>query len=154
MPATVEKLLGKPIAIVNYYGHVTVEDTRAVFAQVAGLVDTYGAPLYRLTCVNSDESVVSFDEVMMMTTLSSRGVRGSSTDPDVKTLLVGDHPLIDLFAQAMREEAFGGVDIPIFDSVDDALLEIYERMEQDEDTLGNDAPTSEPSADNSKDEHE
>lgn len=134
MPATVEKILGKPIALVRYYGHVTVEDSRAVFAQIAGLVDTYGAPMYRITSVRSDESDVSFDEVMMMTTFSSRGVRGSVTDPDVVTVLAGDHPLIDLFAQAMREEAFGAVKIPLFDNEDDALLYVYERIESpDED---------------------
>ncbi|MEO0566081.1 MAG: hypothetical protein AAF125_28495, partial [Chloroflexota bacterium] len=97
MPASVEKLPDLPIAVVNYHGHVTVEDTRAVFAQIAGLVDTYGTPFYRITCVNSEDAATTFDEVMMMTTLSSRGIRGSATDPDVYTVLVGAHPLVDLF---------------------------------------------------------
>jgi hypothetical protein len=125
MPATVEKLVDKPIAMVRYYGHVTIEDTRAVFAQIAGLVDTYGAPLYRITQVDASKADVSFDEVMMMTTFSSRGLRGSATDPDVVTVLAGDHPLIDLFAQAMREEAFGGVTIPIYDTEAEALEHVY-----------------------------
>ena len=36
--SAVEKVIGKPIAIVTYHGHITVEDTRAVFAQIAGLL--------------------------------------------------------------------------------------------------------------------
>ncbi len=121
MPASVEKLPDLPIAVVRYGGHVTVEDTRAVFAQIAGLVDTYGTPFYRITCVNTEETAVTFDEVMMMTTLSSRGLRGSATDPDVYTVLAGAHPLVDLFVEAMRQEPFGAVEIPVFTDLATAL---------------------------------
>lgn len=130
MPATVEKLPDLPVALVHYYGHVTVADTRAVFAQVAGLVDTYGAPFYRVTCVNSEDAAVTFDEVMMMTTLSSRGIRGSATDPDVITVLVGEHPLVDLFVEAMREEPFGAVEIPVFTTQAAALAFVRGMIEQ------------------------
>lgn len=126
MPASVEKVLGKPIAIVNYHGEITTEDARAVFAQIAGLVDTYGAPLYRLTCIHSENASMSFDEVMMMTTLSSKGLRGSPTDPNVTTVLVGEHPFIDLYADAMRQDAFGGVEIPIFENQAEAMVYITE----------------------------
>ncbi|MEO1443621.1 MAG: hypothetical protein AAFV33_24680, partial [Chloroflexota bacterium] len=68
------------------------------------------------------EAHASFDEVMMLTTLSSRRKRGSVTDPNVLTVLVGEHILIDLYVDAMRQEAFGGVDIPLFGAMDDALV--------------------------------
>lgn len=131
MPATVEKILGKPIAIVTYYGHVTAEDTRGVFAQVSGLLDTYGAPIYRVTQVNTDLVDMTFDEVMLMTVLASKGTHGSTTDPNVKTVLVGDHPFIDLYADAMRQEVFGGVDIPIYDTLDEALRMVKEMIQSD-----------------------
>jgi hypothetical protein len=121
VPGQVEKVLDQPIIVVHYHGHVTAEDTRAVFAQVAGLLDTYGAPLYRITCVVSEDADTTFDEVMMMTTLSSHGLPGSATDPNVFTVLVGDHPLVDLFADAMRQEPFGAVEIPIFNTEAEAL---------------------------------
>lgn len=130
MPATVEKILGTPIVIVTYYGHVSVEDTRAVFAQITGLVDTYGAPIYRITCVAADDADMSFDEVMLMASFSSKGLRGSATDPDVITVLVGEHVLIDLFAEAMQQDAFGGVDIPILDTIDEALLYVHELIHE------------------------
>ncbi|MEO0565982.1 MAG: hypothetical protein AAF125_27995 [Chloroflexota bacterium] len=130
MPGTVEKLLDKPIVIVNYHGDITVEDTRAVFAQIAGLVETYGAPLYRITCIFLSEANTTFDEVMMMTTLSSKGISGSATDPEVFTVLVGDHPMIDLFAAAMGQEPFGAVDLPIFDTQTEALDFIDKLIEQ------------------------
>jgi hypothetical protein len=126
MPGNVEKILGKPIVIVHYHGHITVEDTRAVFAQIAGLLDTYGAPLYRITCVFTEDTSTTFDEIMMMTTLSSKGLRGSATDPDVVTVLVGEHLLIDMFAEAMSQEAFGSVEIPIFDTEEEALVYVNE----------------------------
>lgn len=130
MPATVEKLPELPVAVVHYHGHVTVEDTRAVFAQIAGLVDTYGAPFYRITCVQSEDTATTFDEVMMMTTLSSRGIRGSATDPDVVTVLVGQHPLVDLFVEAMRQEPFGAVEIPIFTEKAAALTFVREMIQR------------------------
>ncbi len=130
MPATVEKLPEQPIAVVHYHGHVTVEDTRAVFAQIAGLIDTYGAPFYRVTCVQSEDAAVTFDEVMMMTTLSSRGIRGSATDPDVTTVLVGEHPLVDMFVEAMRQEPFGAVEIPVFTQEETALAFIRDLLQQ------------------------
>ena len=121
MPATVEKLPGKPIVIVTYHGHITVDDARAVFAQIAGLLDIYGAPIYRITQVDCDSAHASFDEVLMLTTLSSRGLRGSATDEDVITVLVGEHLLIDLYVDAMRQEAFGGVQIPLFGTLAAAM---------------------------------
>jgi len=128
MPATVEKVLGKPIVLVEYHGHITTDDARAVFAQIAGLLDNYGAPLYRITRVDCDNAHTSFDEVLMLTTLSSKGRRGSATDPDIKTVLVGEHLLIDLYIDAMRQDAFGGVEIPLFDTLDDALEHVREEL--------------------------
>ncbi|MEL6150593.1 MAG: hypothetical protein AAGK74_03560 [Chloroflexota bacterium] len=123
MPARVEKLMGESIALVTYYGHITLADAEAVIAQTATLLDDYGAPLYRVICVDCEqEAHASFDEVMMLTTLSSRRKRGSVTDPNVLTVLVGEHILIDLYVDAMRQEAFGGVDIPLFGAMDDALV--------------------------------
>lgn len=131
MPATVEKLPGQPIAIVTYYGHITVDDARAVFAQVAGLLDRYGAPLYRVTQVDCDSAHASFDEVMMLTTLSGKGIRGSVTDADVLTVVVGEHLLIELYLDAMRQDAFGGVDIPQFTEIADAMNYIETQRRKD-----------------------
>lgn len=131
MPASVEKMPGMPIVIVTYYGHITIDDAKAVFAQMAGLLTTYGAPLYRIAYVDCNTAHTSFDEVMMLTTLSSKGKPGSPTDPNVKTVLVGKHLLIDLYVDAMRQEAFGAVDIPIFDTLDDALTHVRVLIHQD-----------------------
>ncbi|MEM6280741.1 MAG: hypothetical protein AAF787_00995 [Chloroflexota bacterium] len=129
MPARVEKLMGEPIAIVTYYGHITPADATGVFAQIATLLDDYGAPLYRIICVDcGQEAYASFDEVMMLTILSSRGRRGSTTDPEVMTVLVGEHVLIDLYVDAMRQDAFGGVDIPLFGVLEDALVFVREQI--------------------------
>lgn len=132
MPANVEKLANQPIIIASYHGHITVDDAKAVFAQVAGLIDIYGAPLYRIACVDCDSAHTSFDEVMMLTTLSSKGLRGSATDPDVKTVLVGEHLLIDLYVDAMRQEAFGAVEIPIFETLEDALAHVQSIIQNDQ----------------------
>jgi len=129
MPAKIEKLMDLPVAIVTYHGHISIDDAKSVIAQTADFVDTYGAPLYRVICVEcADEAHASFDEVMMLTTLSSKGIRGSVTDPDVLTVLVGEHILIDLYVDAMRQEAFGAVDIPLFDSMENAMIYVQNIM--------------------------
>jgi hypothetical protein len=133
MPGTVEKLPDKPIAIVEYHGNITVADTRAVFAQIAGLVENFGSPFYRIACVMTDKAETTFDDVMMMTTLSSQGLAGSATDPNVITVLVGDHPFIDLFAEAMRQEPFGAVEIPIFTTKAEALAYVQQLIEHADD---------------------
>lgn len=128
MPATVEKVLGKPIVIITYHGHITVKDAKDVLADIGTLLDDYGAPLYKIINVNCDNAHASFDEVMMLTTLSSKGIRGSATDPNVFTTLVGQHVLIDLYVDAMQQDAFGAVDIPIFDSIEAAEHYVNERI--------------------------
>ena len=129
MPANVEKVPGLPVVIVTYHGHITVDDARAAFAQIAGLLDTYGAPLYRITHVDCDHAHASFDEVMMLTTISSKGVRGSVTDPDVYTVLVGEHVLIDLYVDAMRQEAFGAVELPVFATMEEAMVYVQAKLQ-------------------------
>ena len=128
MPGSVEKIPDKPIAIVTYHGHISVEDTRAVFAQVAGLVDVYGSPFYRLTRVSSSDSDTSFDELMRMTVVSSKGIPGSATDPNVTTIFVGQSMYFDLFVDAMQQDSFGGVEIPMFDTMDEAMAYVEEQL--------------------------
>ncbi|MFZ4815644.1 MAG: hypothetical protein ACOYL5_13985 [Phototrophicaceae bacterium] len=128
MPATVEKVPDQPIAIIRYYGQITAEDAKAVFAQVAALLDLYGQPLYRITTVDEDDNAISIDEIKRLTVLSSQHLPGSVTDPKIFTVLVGQHLLIDLYVDAMQQKAFGGVEIPLFDSLEDALQYVQEEI--------------------------
>ncbi len=129
MPTVIEKVMGKPIVIVTFEGHITIEDAKASTVQVAALLDTYGAPLYKV--MQCDRAHASFDEVMMLTTLSSKGGAGSVTDVRVKPVFVGEHLLLDLYVDAMRQEAFGAIDIPVFDTLTEALLYVDEKIHED-----------------------
>lgn len=130
MAVTVEKVMGKPVVIVTYSGKVTVDDARQSYQDVATLMDDYGDRLYKIVNVDCDKAHASFDEVMMLTTLSSKGIRGSATDRNLHMVLVGQHLLIDLYVDAMRQEAFGAVEIPIFSTLQEAEIYVTEHMHQ------------------------
>lgn len=130
MPAIIQKVKGKPIVIVTYKGRITFEDAQSAFQKVAQLLDTHAKPLYRVVCFDTD-IVITFDEVMMMATFSSRFIRGTATDVDVISVLCGQHPLLDIYADAMRQEAFGGIEMPIFDTLEEAILHVQDWIETD-----------------------
>jgi hypothetical protein len=131
MPAVIEKVMGKPVVIVTYHGHITVEDAKSAAVKTADLLDTYGGPLYKVMQVDCDHAYISFDEVMMLTTLSSKGRPGSVTDERIRPVFVGEHLLLDLYVDAMKQEAFGAIEIPVFDTLDDAMIYVDERIHED-----------------------
>lgn len=121
MPVTAEKIIGEPIIIVTYSGQVTVRDVVRLVEYVSKLIPAHRPPLYRLTRMESDRVALSFDVFKQMTVIEASRHSGAITDTDVKTLLIGDHPFLFLLADAMSQEAFGAVELPLFETLDDAL---------------------------------
>ncbi len=120
MPVQLQKLPGKPVIIATFHQRIRPKDVRHMFKKTATLLQTHGGPLFRIVCF--EDVKISFAEMLMLTTVASQIRPGATGDPRVYPILVGDHPLLDLFRETMAQEPFGNVNIPIFNRLETALL--------------------------------
>ena len=119
MPAQVERFTSEPIVIARLSGHITVEDMENVYADTLELFADDSAPkIYRITDVRQADS--NFGEIMKIL-MAARNAPGSSTDPRIKVIFVGSNSWNKMAREALSRNQFGGVNIPIFAEMKDAL---------------------------------
>lgn len=122
MPYTVQQVGNEPIMIMTFTGFVTSEDVLSMSADCAALMDKIGAPTYWILDVSRATS--DFKELFNIILTQSRGMPGSATDPRGVGSIVGTHPLIKLFQNAIQQRQFGGLAFPMFTSLESALTAI------------------------------
>jgi len=65
-------------------------------------------------------------EYQMFLRAQSTGMRGSITDPDTFTILVGDHTALPRLAEQFEDRHYGGVSVGIYPTMDEALYHARE----------------------------
>jgi hypothetical protein len=127
MPTRVERVPGKPILIATLTGQITAELLKEMFEQSARLADGMGDRIYRITDVSNVE--VDFGGlVLALATASSEKQPGSSADPRFIGMLVGSHKWSQIFAESIKQEQYGHINIPLFEGMDAAMTHIEEQM--------------------------
>lgn len=115
----VEQVGDEPIIHANLTGFVTVEDMVEVFQRTAELRVNMPKNIYRITEVTDVES--SFTDMMGLIKEATKRGGSSSTDPTITVVFVGTSHWVKLFTDALRQGAFGGKIIPVFEKYEDAL---------------------------------
>ncbi len=123
MSVKVEKLPDEPVIILTYEGHLDVETVRTAFTQSLVLAESTPGVVYRISDVRLGEG--DFRDVMQVMEQVRAGIPGSSADPKIKGVFVGTHQMARLYAEMMRQSQFGGVQIPFFKTVEEALDYIH-----------------------------
>ncbi len=130
MPITIECLSENPtILIATCTGFLTIEDFKGMFEQVAKMVEGVDGQIYRVADYRQAES--SFVDIMKTVQQSLKLTSGSAADPRIKTIYVGTSRWIGLARTAYQHQP-GGLQIPTFHSVEDALTYIHLDVEKAE----------------------
>ena len=125
MAVTVIRLPDEPIIVARITEQMSVPGMRTMFNEsallCAGLPDT----VYRV--IDLLEADASINELARTLVEGKRRVRGSVLDPRIVSVLVARPNRIRFIADILAHKEFGGLTVPVFDSVDEAL--VYLRAE-------------------------
>ena len=130
MAATLRKLEDAPILIVTHEGYLDVRAVETVTVQVAEVLAESEEPLYGI--IDLRAATTSFPEVLRILHHQSQGRLGTLSTDRGRIVLVGSNPLIRIFRKLFRLEEFGGLVLPIFSSLDEALVALRAKIEADQ----------------------
>lgn len=123
MPITIECISEDPtILLATCTGFLTTEDFKDLFAQVTEMVEGVEGQIFRITDYRQADS--SFVDIMKTVQESLKQVTGTAADPRIKTVYVGTSQWIGLARSAYQHQP-GGLQIPAFHNVEDAMTYIY-----------------------------
>lgn len=120
MPTTVERIADRPILIVKFEGKVNIEQLKEIFARSEELTQDVDGIVYRISIIGEGANI-GFADVISTVRASLSKMPGSSGDPRFRAVWVGKHQMAKLFADMLRSAPLGGVDMPFFNTYDEAM---------------------------------
>lgn len=128
MPFSVEHVKDQPIIIIDC--HNPFDFTNDVIEScdfVADYLRDFAGRYYRI--IDFHEIEMTFSDLVQGLAAKTRQVPGSLRDPRIKTVLVGDHEFVKMKSESLKQEQYGGLDVPLFDNIRDAIAFCQEDME-------------------------
>jgi hypothetical protein len=120
MSVIVKRLPGEPIMIATCNGVLDVAALRDMFAQTDALMDASDTVIYRIADYHGVTS--TFPDLLHSAQEASKdGAPASTTDPRIRPMFVGSESWQAEARAAFGQNPFGGVQIPIFGCVEDAI---------------------------------
>src|SRR5437868_3158522 len=119
MPVLVTQLPNEPIIVLTYEGAIDAETVKSAFHQSAELMASIGGAVYRISdvrLIQTDERIVV--ELFKLIVELRKDITGSSADPRIHGVFVGDHHIARFYADFMRQNQFGGTLIPFYHTLD------------------------------------
>jgi hypothetical protein len=119
MSLILTRLPGEPVIIIKPALPVeqNIEHVFSIHAQCAHIASGLGSPLYRIMDFRLAD--LAYSDILLLLDIEKENGPGSLTDPQMRTVLVGYHPLLKIAARKARQQF--SVHIPIFDSMSEAL---------------------------------
>jgi hypothetical protein len=129
MVYTIETLPGEPI-IIDWHGEPLEETGHQVFAEeLAQAVQSIDGPIYRIADLTGMS--YSFPTMVYVMAEETRHKRpGSVGDPRIKTVLVATGEIASLVATAAKQPHYGALDLPVFETRDEALAYIRKQIQE------------------------
>jgi hypothetical protein len=129
MPIIVNKLPGESIIINTYSGKITAKDIEAAIPDFSAVADGLEPPIYRIT--DGSESQVSFpDLVMIMPKVTLENNPLSLRDKRfIDLVIVPEKGFARLGAESLRQMHYGGANVRIFDTLEDAIAYAREKLQ-------------------------
>lgn len=119
MESIVEKLPNEAIILVRVRPHASSSPEEAeVAAACAALIDGDG-PHYRITDFSAFE--MTFSGLIQGMSQEKQRIPGSVSDPRLRNIFVGTQDMIALGAHSFKQAQYGGLDVMLFATLDDAL---------------------------------
>jgi len=125
MGFNIEWVPDEPILIATATGLISADDFKMMFETVAHMIDGIDGKIYRIADYTAADS--SFMDIIKTVKIASTHAAGSTADPRIQTVYVGTSQWISLARTALQQPQFGGIMIPTFHDLADAL--VYARNE-------------------------
>jgi hypothetical protein len=128
MPIKIERLTYLPVLLFTYSGAITLQEMVDAYYQSLALLTPDDHVMYRVVHVESLES--NFAEILKMAQSNSSTTPPPSADTNrqLPLVVVGHDKWTKLYLQLMSQQQFGGVSIPCFVTIDQALEYIQAEM--------------------------
>ncbi|MCU0512823.1 MAG: hypothetical protein MUE40_09660 [Anaerolineae bacterium] len=122
MPVTVYRLENEPILIATFTGEVNGDVIVEMFRRSDALLRDDDALVYRV----SDFRQATTSALAVLTILKAVvvGGPGSPRDPRIKGVMLGDNQWVKVGQDTLKNPAFGGMNIPLFARMGDAMTHI------------------------------
>jgi hypothetical protein len=122
MSLILTRLPDEPIIIVKPALPVEqhIEYVLSVDAQCARLVAEQGSPLFRIVDLRMGD--LAYSDILLFLDIGKENRHGALSDPRIRTLLVGRHPLLRIAARKAQQDL--DLVIPVFPSMGEALAHI------------------------------
>ena len=134
MAFQIEWMANEPIILATASGLITSSDFQLMYEQVAAMIDGQEGKFFRIADYTAAES--SFIDIMKAVKLASTNAPGSSADPRIQTIYVGTSQWIGLARTALQQPQFGGLAIPTFIEVEDALTYVRREISKEKGVTG------------------
>lgn len=120
MTHTVERLPDEPILIITYETPFDfhIEPGQILEAMADIIIDSDQAVF---AIHDTSNLSLSFSDVVTGMAGAFKNVRGQELSPRARILVVGGGTLLNLAVRSARQIQYGGLDVELFDSLDDAL---------------------------------
>ena len=129
MTVSIHRFEDEPILLVTYEGLLDVKLVEIATTQIDHVLEESDVPLYGIIDLRGATS--SMGELMRLLARQSRGAGGARSSDCSRVVLVGAHPLIRIYRRLFQHEPFGGLFIPVFSTLDDAIAAQRARIRAD-----------------------
>lgn len=127
MPSAVIKLPDEPIVIVTIALPIErhLSSLHSVCAQIDRIARQVRRPLYTILDLRGQD--LSFSDILLGLDEQKDQPPGSMTDPRVRPIVAGDHPLLAIAQKKARQQL--AIEIPVFDTLQIALAYVRAELE-------------------------
>lgn len=119
MSVTVVQLPGEPIVLATISGRFSPDDLQTVLQRTSALCSEITPHAHRVLDLRSAHTTLS--DMILMIRASAHSTPGTLIDPDLHTILVGRSQFTQILVDALRQPQYGGVTIPLYQTLADAL---------------------------------
>src|SRR5262245_52363034 len=117
--SSVQKFPGEPILVSTFTGHIALDDIHQSADATAACIQEVGGPVHGMAGLTTIDGSLTAALLVLRAREDTRP--GGAADPNVLVALVGSHTMVKLYADAVAQPQFGGIHIPMFKTVEDAL---------------------------------
>jgi hypothetical protein len=126
MKFNVERLSNEPILIVTIYkDYVVGRDSAEIVQTVDSKIGKEESGLYSIYDLR--DMKMTFGELVLALSNQSQRAPGAMADPRTQAVIVGSSELVRFGAEAFKQEQYGNLKFPLFETLDEAL--VYARTE-------------------------
>lgn len=129
MQFTIERLKTETALLVRLIGVVSLSETETLFQQIAAQMEQFQGRVHVLYDFSAAELPNKFMDTVKIVRLSGQGKPGSPSDPRIiPSFIINNYSGIVL-KDLLTLKHFGGIDIPVFLSLEAAKSQINLRRE-------------------------